>query len=205
MIKLNDEFVVFPNVKEAYFGENKVLGFDTELDYDSSDGRVKTSGVSRYDFSKCNFINTGFIKFNAICSCLNIGLLGVVDPGGTRNGLDIYLKNFFTDEILFRYRISCSRYSSLSDFTLKCELYKGNNQLLSSGEWNTDYAFGSNGKIEYDFGQKLYKFPILRKGNVGFITTYSYNSEYIPTKIEVINNSGKNINFVHILDAIVQN
>lgn len=208
MIKLNDKFVVFPNVKEVYFGENKVLGFDTELDYESSDSRVEASGVSRDNWGNYTFVSTAFIKVNAICSQLNIGLLNSVDPGGVKNGLDIYLKNFFTDEILFRYRISCVSYSSLSNFTLRCELYKGNSQLLISGEWNTDYAYSSGSIIEYDFGQKQYKFPILGNYNDhggGFMTTYPYNSEYVPTKIEVVNNSGNNINFVKIDNIVVQN
>lgn len=208
MIKLNDEFVIFPNVKEVYLGENKVLGFDTELNYDSSDSRVESSGVSRDNWGYYSFINTGFIKVNAACSKLRIGLLGIVDPGGVRNGLDIYLKNFFTDEILFRYRISCVWYSSLSNFTLRCELYKGNSQLLSSGEWNTDYAFGSHNYIEYDFETGQYKFPILgsySNHGGGFVSTYTYFSEYVPTKIEVINNSGNTINFVKIDNIVVQN
>lgn len=40
MITLGNKYLYLNNIKEVYVGQNKVLGFDTTLNYNSTDYRL---------------------------------------------------------------------------------------------------------------------------------------------------------------------
>lgn len=199
---LKDKFI-----KEAYFGTQKILGFDTSNTL-STYGEDERFQIAKYDYDNGEFYAGGYAKLNAVCSRFGGGVINIWDPGGKYDMIDVYIKNFTTGEQLFRYRISVSAYSSLSNFTLKFEVFDANNTSLKSTTWKTDYAFGSSFNVfEYDFTNNKWIFTLLYTGSYssGRPTTLEVSSPYVPCRVEVYNISGRNGARFRMNNIVVQN
>lgn len=199
---LKDKFI-----KEAYLGTQKILGFDTNNTL-STYGEDERFQIVNYDKEYGDFYAGGYAKLNAVCTKFGGGVINIWDPGGSYNLVDIYIKNIVTGAQLFRYRVSVSAYKSLSDFTLKFEVFDANDKSLASNTWRTDYGFSSSFRVfEYDFTNNKWLFDLIYTGSYssGRITTHSVSSPYVPCKVEVYNISGRNGARFRMNNIVVQN
>ena len=188
-------------IKEAYLGNKQLLGFNKTLYYNSDDSRVDCAGYNGEDFSK-----GGYLIYNAICSKLTAGVINIWDPGGKYNMVDVYIREFGTGNQLYRYNISVSAYSSLSNFTLKFTLYNASGSELKSTTWKTDYAFGSSFTLfEYSFETNQWLFQFISGNSYNYEPqTLAINGDYVPCFIQAYNVSGRNGARVMRLNATIQ-
>lgn len=199
---LKDKFI-----KEAYLGTQKILGFDPNNTL-STYGEDERFQIVNYNHEYNEFYAGGYAKLNAVCSRFGCGVINAWDPGGKYDMIDVYIKNIVTGAQLYRYRISVSAYKSLSDFTLKFEVFDANNTSIASSTWRTDYGFGSSFNIfEYDFTNNKWIFTLLYTGSYSSSreTKHEVSAPYVPCKVEVYNISGRNGARFFMRNIVVQN
>lgn len=192
MLNLNNKMLcLFHNnsfIKEAYIGSSQILGFVKTLSYNSDDERVSCSG---YDGS--NFNSNGYLIYNAVCSKLTCGFINIWEPKGSYDLVDIYIKEIGTDKQLYKYSVSVSQYSSLSNFTLKFTLYDANDNQLKTTSWTTDYGFGRTMDIfTYDFTTDQWIFQFSEGNQGGNTISYEIKTKYKPCYVQIYNKSNRN-------------
>ena len=180
-------------VKEAYYGNKQLLGFNQTVSPDSSS---TDSNVKVYNFSEDKFGSGGYIQFNYVCSKLNFKMGKMSWIKTSRNLLNIFFKDL-SGKTIFKININMTSQSS-RDYasTYVTTLYDENNSILRQTTWNTyaDYSYSFD-MFEYDFNTKKYIFKIVETGSnsAGKASTYEVSREYTPMMIRIENaHSGDN-------------